>query len=262
MIPARDEADVIAESLGSLLRQDYPGPFTVVLVDDQSRDSTAAAAHACAARHGAADRLAIVPGRTLPAGWSGKVWAMKQGIDRIESRVNPAYLLLTDADIAYAPDALRTLVARAQARNLVLTSLMAKLRCETWAERTLIPAFIFFFQMVYPFAWVNRPQSSTAAAAGGCMLVRRDALEAVNTGLFCQLITIPLFEHHKILIQVAGHGSHTIKLLPALIISEADCEWIERAFATVIADAHRVPGAVWSLGRTLMGRAIKARAAV
>ena len=89
-----------------------------------------------------------------------------------------------------------------------------------------------------------------------------NALEAVNTGLFCQLITIPLFEHHKILIQVAGHGSHTIKLLPALIISEADCEWIERAFATVIADAHRVPGAVWSLGRTLMGRAIKARAAV
>src|SRR6266550_4117096 len=85
-----------------------------------------------------------------------------------------------------------------------------------------------------------------------------NALEAVNTGLFCQLITIPLFQHHNILIQVAGHGIHTIKLLPALIISEADCEWIERAFAAVIADAHRVPGAVWSLGRTLMGQAIKA----
>ena len=89
-----------------------------------------------------------------------------------------------------------------------------------------------------------------------------NALEAVNTGLFCQLITIPLFQHHNILIQVAGHGIHTIKLLPALIISEADCEWIERAFAAVIADAHRVPGAVWSLGRTLMGQAIKAGAAV
>jgi len=89
-----------------------------------------------------------------------------------------------------------------------------------------------------------------------------NALEAVNTGLFCQLITIPLFQHHNILIQVAGHGIHTIKLLPSLIISEADCEWIERAFAAVIADAHRVPGAVWSLGRTLMGQAIKARAAV
>jgi ornithine--oxo-acid transaminase len=89
-----------------------------------------------------------------------------------------------------------------------------------------------------------------------------NALEAVNTGLFCQLITIPLFQQHNILIQVAGHGIHTIKLLPSLIISEADCEWIERAFAAVIADAHRVPGAVWSLGRTLMGQAIKARAAV
>jgi len=89
-----------------------------------------------------------------------------------------------------------------------------------------------------------------------------NALEAVNTGLFCQLITIPLFQHHNILIQVAGHGIHTIKLLPSLIISEADCEWIERAFAAVIADAHRVPGAVWSLGRTLMGQAIKAGAAV
>ena len=88
-----------------------------------------------------------------------------------------------------------------------------------------------------------------------------NALEAVNTGLFCQLITIPLFKHHKILIQVAGHGIHTIKLLPALVISELDCEWIERAFAAVIADAHRVPGAVWSLGRTLMGHAMKARAA-
>jgi ornithine--oxo-acid transaminase len=89
-----------------------------------------------------------------------------------------------------------------------------------------------------------------------------NALEAVNRGLFCQLITIPLFKQHKILIQVAGHGIHTIKLLPALIISELDCDWIERAFAAVIADAHRVPGAVWSLGRTLMGQAIKARAAV
>ena len=179
VIPARDEVDVVAESLGSLLRQDYPGSFTVILVDDQSRDATAEVARACAAREGAADRLTIVPGRPLPAGWNGKLFAMKQGIDRAESLPNPAaYLLLTDADIAYAPDALRTLVARAQAGNLVLTSLMAKLRCESWAERALIPAFIFFFQMLYPFAWVNRPQSPTAAAAGGCMLVRRDALAA------------------------------------------------------------------------------------
>jgi len=181
VIPARDEADVIAESLGSLLRQDYPGPFRIVLVDDQSRDTTAEVARACAARHGAADRLTVVAGRKLPAGWSGKLFAMKQGIDHVESLQNPAaYLLLTDADIAYAPDALTTLVARAEAGNLVLTSLMAKLRCESLAERALIPAFIFFFQMLYPFSWVNRPRFTAAAAAGGCMLVRRDALAAIG----------------------------------------------------------------------------------
>ncbi len=181
VIAARDEADVVAESLGSLLRQDYPGPLTIILVDDQSRDGTAQAARACAARQGAADRLTVLPGRKLPAGWSGKIFAMKQGIEHVESLQNPAaYLLLTDADIAYAPDALTTLVARAQARDLVLTSLMARLRCESWAERALIPAFIFLFQMLYPFSRVNRPRSTTAAAAGGCMLVRRDALDAVG----------------------------------------------------------------------------------
>ncbi len=149
VIPARDEADVVAESLGSLLRQDYRGPFTIVLVDDRSRDATADVARACAAREGAADRLTVVPGRKLPAGWSGKIFAIKQ-------------------------------VARAQARNLVLTSLMAKLRCESLAERALIPAFILFFQMLYPFSRVNRPRFTTAAAAGGCMLVRRDALVAIG----------------------------------------------------------------------------------
>src|SRR5436190_5647718 len=181
VIPARDEADVIAESLGSLLRQDYAGSLQIVVVDDQSQDGTAEAARRCAADPGAAAGLTIVPGRPLPAGWSGKIWAMKQGIDRAESLPNPpAYLLLTDADIAYAPDTLKTLVAHAEAGNLVLTSLMANLRCESLAERALIPAFIFFFQMLYPFRWVNRPQSSTAAAAGGCMLVRRDALQAAG----------------------------------------------------------------------------------
>jgi hopene-associated glycosyltransferase HpnB len=181
VIPARDEADVIAESLGSLLGQDYPGAFTIVLVDDQSRDATAEAARACAARQNAADRLTILPGRKLLAGWSGKIFAMKQGIEHVASLQNPAaYLLLTDADIAYAPDALTTLVARAEAGNLVLTSLMAKLRCESLAERALIPAFIFFFQMLYPFSRVNRPRFTTAAAAGGCMLVRRDALAAIG----------------------------------------------------------------------------------
>jgi hopene-associated glycosyltransferase HpnB len=119
----------------------------------------------------------IVSGQTPPAHWTGKVWAMKQGVDHADGlREQPRYLLFSDADIAYAPDALRKLVARAESGNLVLTSLMAKLRCETFAERALIPAFVFFFQMLYPFAWVNSRDRTTAAAAGGCMLVRRDAL--------------------------------------------------------------------------------------
>lgn len=177
VVPARNEADVIAESLRSLLAQDYPGDFRLVLVDDQSRDGTAALAAKAAMEIDAQHRMTIVSGRTLPAGWAGKVWAMKQGVDHADGLGEPPrYLLFTDADIAYAPDALRQLVARAEAGGLVLTSLMAKLRCETFAERALIPAFVFFFQMLYPFSWVNRRDCGTAAAAGGCMLVRRDAL--------------------------------------------------------------------------------------
>lgn len=177
VVPARNEVDVIAQSLHSLLTQDYPGSLDVILVDDQSRDGTSAMAAATAANLQAQNRLIIVSGRTLPAGWAGKVWAMKQGVDRSETLPRPPdYLLFLDADIACAPDALKRLVARAEADGLVLTSLMAKLRCETWAERALIPAFVFFFQMLYPFTWVNSRSRKTAAAAGGCMLVRRDAL--------------------------------------------------------------------------------------
>ncbi len=130
---------------------------------------------AAAAEAGADQRLTVVEGRPLPSGWTGKVWAQKQGIDRAASR-RPDYLLLTDADITYAPDVVRRLVSRAVADGLVLTSIMAKLHCESLAERFIIPAFIFFFRMLYPFAWVNRPSRRTAAAAGGCMLVRADAL--------------------------------------------------------------------------------------
>ena len=181
IVPARNEAEVISENLRSLFAQDYPGSFRVVLVDDQSRDGTADIATAAARDLKAPDRLMIVGGQALPASWTGKVWAMKQGVAHADGLSEPPhYLLFTDADIAYAPDALKRLVARAEAGNLVLTSLMVKLRCESFAERALIPAFVFFFQMLYPFAWVNNPKSEMAAAAGGCMLVRRDALHSAG----------------------------------------------------------------------------------
>ena len=181
IIPARDEADLIARSVGSLLRQDYGGRFSVVVVDDQSADGTAAAALAAARPAGAADRLRIVSGSSLPPGWTGKLWAMRQGLAAIDAGpVAPEYVLFSDADIAYAPHALARLVAIADAKNSVLTSLMVKLRCESAAERWLVPAFVFFFQMLYPFAFVNDPARGTAAAAGGCMLARRATLDAAG----------------------------------------------------------------------------------
>jgi hopene-associated glycosyltransferase HpnB len=174
IVPARNEADCIGDSIGSLLRQDYAGRWTVVLVDDDSADGTADIAHAVAQ---ADDRLRVVRGRGLPPGWTGKLWALKQGIDAAtDVQEPPDYLLLTDADIVHSPESLSRLVAHAESKRLVLTSLMVKLRCESFAEHANIPAFIFFFQMLYPFVWVNRPQSTVAAAAGGCMLVRDEVL--------------------------------------------------------------------------------------
>jgi hopene-associated glycosyltransferase HpnB len=181
VVPARNEADVIARSIGGLLSQDYPGRFQVILVDDDSDDGTAAAAAAAAEALGGEGRLEVVTGASLPAGWTGKLWAMAQGVARAQLlEPTPELLLLTDADIAHAPDNLRRLVARAQADNLTLVSLMAKLRCDTFAEKMLIAAFVFFFDMLYPFGRVNDPANKIAAAAGGCMLVRRDALTAAG----------------------------------------------------------------------------------
>lgn len=181
VIPARNEADGIAETIGSLLRQDYAGSLKIIMVDDDSSDNTADIARQCAARLNASERLQIIDGEPLPRGWTGKLWAVKQGVAAAQSAADaPEYILLSDADIVYAPDVLTGLMARAVTNKLVLASLMVKLRCESFAERTLIPAFVFFFQMLYPFPWVNKPTSTTAAAAGGCMLVRSDALKGAG----------------------------------------------------------------------------------
>ncbi len=170
VVPARNEADAIAQSVGSLIAQDYPGAFHIVLVDDQSADGTAAIAHALPSD----GRLTVLDGSSRPPGWTGKLWAVRQGIAQAGAS---DYLWLTDADIAHSRDNLRKLVARAQSGNLVLVSLMAKLHCKSFAEKLMIPAFVFFFDMLFPFAMVNRPRSRMAAAAGGCMLVKREALE-------------------------------------------------------------------------------------
>jgi hopene-associated glycosyltransferase HpnB len=181
VVPARNEADVIARSIGGLLSQDYPGRFQIILVDDDSDDGTGAAAAAAAEALGGEDRLEVITGAPLPAGWTGKLWAMAQGVARTQLlEPKPELLLLTDADIAHAPDNLRRLVARAEVDNLTLVSLMAKLRCDTFAEKMLIAAFVFFFDMLYPFGRVNEPANKIAAAAGGCMLVRREALKAAG----------------------------------------------------------------------------------
>ena len=168
VVPARDEAEVIARSIGSLAAQDYPGPFRVLLIDDSSSDGTGEIVRAIGS-----DRVKVVTGMPLAPGWTGKLWAVSQGVER--AGPSPRYLWLTDADIEHAPDTLRMLVARGEAGGRVLVSLMALLRCDTFAERMLIPAFVFFFQMLYPFGLVNKPKG-LGGAAGGCMLVRRDAL--------------------------------------------------------------------------------------
>ena len=180
VVPARDEADVIARSIGALAAQNYPGKMRIILVDDQSSDGTSDAARAAAEAADAGGRLEILSGRPLPAGWTGKLWALSQGVEQACQDNAPDYLLLTDADIGHSPGNLRRLVAKSEANGLVLASLMVRLHCRTWPERLMIPAFVFFFQMLFPFAWVNNPRRRTSAGAGGCMLVRRQALEAAG----------------------------------------------------------------------------------
>ena len=179
VVPARNEAENIAQSVTSLLAQNYPA-FTLVLVDDDSTDGTADIARRTAAALGKQDRLIVVSGSPLPPRWTGKLWAVKQGIADAEEKFAPKYLMLTDADIVHAPDTLGWLVAHAEEGQRVLTSLTARWRCENLPERVHIPAFIYYFAMLYPFAWVNRADHPMAGAAGGCMLVRADALRAAG----------------------------------------------------------------------------------
>jgi hopene-associated glycosyltransferase HpnB len=168
VVPARDEAPFIGRTIRSLLDQDYPGPFTVTLVDDGSADGTGAIARALGD-----PRLVVLTGAPRPAGWAGKLWALQQGVTAAD---DPEYFFLTDADIEHDPPHLASLVAAAERHDLDLVSEMVALSCNSWAEKALIPAFVFYFQLLYPFAWVNNPLAATAAAAGGTVLIRRRAL--------------------------------------------------------------------------------------
>ena len=178
VIPARNESEVIVSSVRSLLQQEYPGQLAIIVVDDDSSDDTAAVVRYTATAV-PNRQLTVIAGKGPSGGWTGKLWALNQGIAAAELS-RPEYLLLTDADIVHAPDMLAWLVAHALGGRFVLTSLMAKLRCQSFAERSHVPAFIYFFQMLFPFSWVCRPKSKVAAAAGGCMLVRADALANVG----------------------------------------------------------------------------------
>ena len=180
VVPARDEAAVLPGALPTLLAQDYPGNLRVIVVDDESSDGTAQMAAdlgRAAAAAGARGSLTIVSGEPLPSGWAGKVWAMNQGL---RAAGDAEYVLFTDADIAYLPGTVTALVVAARGSGRILVSQMALLRTSAFWERMLIPAFVYFFAQLYPFRRVNRPGARTAAAAGGCMLVRRGALDAAG----------------------------------------------------------------------------------
>ena len=177
VIPARDEAEMLPQSLRSLLKQTYPGRFSIVLVNDHSIDPTAQVARDLGQDSGV--DVVIVDGEILPAGWTGKLWALEQGL-RVAATMNPEYVLLTDADIFHPEDSLTKLVHQAIDRQCDLVSLMVKLRTESFWERALIPAFVFFFAKLYPFRAVNNPNRAIGAAAGGCSLIRWTALEKMG----------------------------------------------------------------------------------
>jgi hopene-associated glycosyltransferase HpnB len=176
VIPARDEADMIARTLPTVVGQDYPGSASVYLVDDCSEDGTAEVARNAAV--GGPLPLAIVGGDERPAGWVGKTWALQQGVEAALSGAprDPEFILFTDADIAHPPDSLTRLVSAAIGQERDMVSLMARLRVETAWEKLIVPAFVYFFSQLYPFRSIARRRSRTAGAAGGCVLVRTTAL--------------------------------------------------------------------------------------
>ena len=179
VVPARNEAANIAECIASLARQNYPGEFRIVVVDDHSEDATADLARRAAADANSSPRVLVIPAPLLAHGWTGKLWALHAGVAAAAAEV-PEFFWFTDADVVHAPDTLTRLVARAEREKLDLTSLMVLLQSNSFAERLLIPPFLYFFLMLYPPSRIATPSSRTAGAAGGCILLRRSALERIG----------------------------------------------------------------------------------
>jgi hopene-associated glycosyltransferase HpnB len=181
IMPARDEADVIERSIRSLLEQDYPGRLDLIVVDDQSSDGTGDIVRALAAEAVRPSRIKLLRTDDRPKGWTGKLWAIETAIDHVRMRGRDVpLLLLTDADIAHHPGNLSALIKKMVNEDRDMVSIMVRLRNHSVWERFLIPPFVFFFQMLYPFEAVNKPAKSTAAAAGGCVLIRRSALDSAG----------------------------------------------------------------------------------
>ncbi|HTS35466.1 MAG TPA: glycosyltransferase [Candidatus Solibacter sp.] len=179
VVPARNEAESIGAVVTSLLNQlvlNQPVALRVILVDDESTDGTANVARSAAEKAGKADALTVIPSEPLPAGWTGKLWAMHQGINYARA-MHPAWLLLADADVQHGEETVANLAEIALNGDYDLVSLMVKLHCKSLAEKLLIPAFVYFFFMLYPPAWIRDTRRATAGAAGGCMLVKTETLE-------------------------------------------------------------------------------------
>ena len=179
VVPARNEAATISQAISSLAKQDYPGEFSIIVVDDHSEDGTAALAQQVANEFGASRRVKIHSAAPLAPGWTGKLWALNDGISAASEK-GVEFFWLTDADIEHAPDTLRRLVSRAEKESLDLASLMVLLQAKTFPERLLIPPFLYFFLMLYPPRWIADTNASTAAAAGGCILLRRNVLAPIG----------------------------------------------------------------------------------
>ena len=179
IVPARNEARTISEAVSSLAKQNYPGEFSIIVIDDHSEDGTAALAQQAANEFGASQRVKIHVASPLAPGWTGKLWALNEGI-QFATNYSAEFFWFTDADIEHAPDTLRRLVSRAEKESLDLVSLMVLLQAKTLPERLLIPPFLYFFLMLYPPRWIADPNASTAGAAGGCILLRRNVLAPIG----------------------------------------------------------------------------------